>query len=179
MGSYRKIIPNLSQKDKDRFYAKINKTDSCWIWKDLKGKDGYGSFYIKRIPYKAHRVSLSLKEKVSQNQDVLHLCNNPSCVNSNHLIQGSHTDNMKHRLISGRHPQANQTHCINGHEFNSKNTSFNKKSNKRSCRLCHKNHKLNYRIRQFVKQIPKEHFEEAKRLVLSYRDNLQVRQTMF
>lgn len=52
----------------------------------------------------AHRFSLSLKigRPLKSNELACHKCDNPSCVNPNHLFIGTHTDNMKDRSEKGR-----------------------------------------------------------------------------
>jgi hypothetical protein len=40
-----------------RFFIKVQKTDSCWLWKALKNKDGYGQFRSLKGMIGAHRWS--------------------------------------------------------------------------------------------------------------------------
>lgn len=86
----------------------------CWVWTAAAHGRGYGLFHTGRPLRKgkmefAHRVSYELyKGYVPQEFDeVCHKCDNPSCVNPEHLFIGSHEDNMKdmiskNRFVSGR-----------------------------------------------------------------------------
>ncbi len=72
-----------------------------------RDKDGYG----KRWSLKHHREVMRELHVPIAGMQVLHHCDNPSCVNPEHLTVGTHADNMRHKAergrISGwRHPQA-------------------------------------------------------------------------
>lgn len=85
--------------------------NGCWEW--IKSKDGYG-YGLIRINKKtilAHRFSA--KYLANQNIDNLHVCHhcdNPSCVNPNHLFVGTHKDNMDDMNRKGRNPSLKSCH---------------------------------------------------------------------
>lgn len=94
----------FSQKDITRFLSKIKKSETgCWEWQDFKLPRGYGFFGIKFDRQLAHRASYQLyKGPIGEGLEVMHSCDNPSCVNPNHLSLGTRTDNMRDAKKKGR-----------------------------------------------------------------------------
>ena len=93
----------LTDKDKRRFWAKVQKSDSCWLWTAYRTSFGYGQFGLgKRLVY-AHRISWVLKHgDLDRGKCVLHHCDNASCVNPSHLFLGTLFDNNRDMRIKGR-----------------------------------------------------------------------------
>ena len=87
-----------------RFFDKVNKTDSCWIWTaGLRGKTGYGVFKSNGKVIDSHRVSYTIhKGEIPENMYVCHTCDNRKCVNPEHLFLGSAKNNWQDGFDKGR-----------------------------------------------------------------------------
>jgi hypothetical protein len=80
-------IIDFSDKQQERFWTKVNKTDTCWLWTGCCGKMGYGHVRCNDINYAAHRMSWIISGKhIKDSTDILlHKCDNKRCVNPDHL----------------------------------------------------------------------------------------------
>jgi hypothetical protein len=87
----------------ERFNKQIKKLDSCWEWQGAKNKQGYGMFSYMGKTLGAHRFSALINGIDIENKCVCHKCDNPSCVNPNHLFSGTHQDNTNDMVSKGRH----------------------------------------------------------------------------
>lgn len=85
----------------DRFMEKVEITDGCWNWKGCTQGCGYGMILVGRSKKLAHRVSweMATGRKVQKGKIVLHTCDNPGCVNPDHLVEGTQRDNMGDRAL--------------------------------------------------------------------------------
>ena len=73
----------------DRFKAKIERTETCWLWTGAIQSRGYGSFGIDGTTYLAHRVAYWLwRGDIDDGLTINHLCGVKRCVNPQHLEAG-------------------------------------------------------------------------------------------
>lgn len=86
-----------------RFFSKVLKTDSCWIWQSSTNHAGYGRMNYKGIIEKAHRLSYLIHfGEIPNGAHVLHKCDNRLCVNPEHLFLGNQQINMQDKFDKGR-----------------------------------------------------------------------------
>ena len=88
----------------ERFWEKVNKTDTCWLWTGARLKTGYGSVKGEEKVERAHRVAYKLVVgPIPAGGMLLHSCDNPLCVNPAHLRLGDKRENTKDALERGQH----------------------------------------------------------------------------
>lgn len=100
---------NLSQKflaenfNETLLWSKTRKDGDCIVWTGARNKAGYGIQMILRWPFLAHRVSFTLKHgDIPPGHLIRHSCDNPPCVNPNHLSSGTYRDNAADTTARGR-----------------------------------------------------------------------------
>lgn len=90
--------------DRESFMKRVDvcATGDCWEWQD--GTDGrYGNVTWNGRTEKAHRVSWTLhRGPIPDGMMVLHGCDNPPCVNPNHLFLGTQSVNIRDCTRKGR-----------------------------------------------------------------------------
>lgn len=89
----------------ERFWGKVLESDSgCWEWTGYRTPKGYGRIGMgRRKPRPAHRVMWELIfGKIPSGKQVLHECDNPSCVHPFHVYLGTNLDNVRDKVSRGR-----------------------------------------------------------------------------
>jgi hypothetical protein len=93
------------------FWAKVQKTDSCWFWTGCVDKCGYGQITIQYKMYKAHRVSWEMHcSDIPKGLLVCHHCDNPGCVNPEHLFLGTQKTNADDMVAKNRSLTGSKNH---------------------------------------------------------------------
>jgi len=86
--------------EEERFWARINKTDTCWLWTGGVQSMGYGSFYRRGGGYTlAHRYAWEYYNGTIEPGMVIdHLCNVLLCVNPEHLRETTQSQNLQRKI---------------------------------------------------------------------------------
>ena len=93
---------NIEQKSIDRFWSQVRKTPGCWPWTGYRDRHGYGKINVNGKTWFAHRFAMTLAGHNIAGLLVCHHCDNPPCVNPDHLFVGTQQDNMIDRNNKGR-----------------------------------------------------------------------------
>jgi hypothetical protein len=110
----------------------------CWTWTGYRHKKKYGGDYgiigigprHNHCLRRAHVVSYEVfVGQVPSGLELHHVCQNTLCINPEHLVPVSHSENMRHRKDSGLPT------CRHGHIYTEETTFINSKG-RRECRVC-------------------------------------------
>lgn len=132
-GDPNKVIGHVYPPVEDRFWAKVNKTSSCWLWTGSTNAEGYGSFAgaEKRL-VKAHRFAFELLigPIPKRYRDLDHLCRVRNCVNPWRLEPVTHAENQ-------RRMGAAQRSCRRaGHDWSDPENVYTRPDGRRYCAEC-------------------------------------------
>lgn len=86
----------MQQQDVERFWSNASDQPGadCWEWQGIRTVKGYGRFYYYYRNLRAHRVAYELRRgPIPRGLMVLHACDNPPCINPDHLFLGTAWDN--------------------------------------------------------------------------------------
>jgi len=122
----------------EKFWTKVEKTDSCWLWTASLTTNGYGQFHrpgCRNGNVRAHKFLWeSIYGSTPKGLELHHECENKRCVNPDHL-----------KLVTRRyHPdsaptiQRTKTRCPQGHVYTTENTWRHPRSGHRMCRTCNR-----------------------------------------
>lgn len=123
-----------------RFWAKVEKTPTCWLWMGRVGSRGYGTMFWgvrgDRGGRCAHRIALLISgTEIPAGMVVDHVCRNKLCVSPAHLRVVTQRINSIENSISPAAINHRKTRCARGHEYSPDNT-YIRPDGARSCRTC-------------------------------------------
>ena len=126
--------------DIDRWAAKVDYDEAtgCLNWQAYKSAAGYAQFRYDGSNRLAHRFILEyvLGRKLGPGMNANHLCpGNRSCVNPNHLYEGTQQENVRDAVEAGTHGGGKRPHCPAGHEYRGSNLRVSK-NGYAQCRRC-------------------------------------------
>lgn len=123
-----------------RFADKFTRPRSgCWEWTASKQPSAYGKYWTGDKLVRAHRHSFEVFcGPIPDGKYVCHRCDNPACVNPDHLFLGSNSDNMKDCHGKNRLKGAfkKQTTCKRGHSLDAPTVYVRIDRNGRIVRTC-------------------------------------------
>src|SRR5574343_697551 len=140
----------MTPQELKRFFAKVTKTDACWLWTGALSEKGYGLCSASGELWRAHRLAWHhFNGPIPTGMHVLHRCDRPPCVNPEHLFLGTDTDNLKDCYAKGRRKGINYSapyqraaeRCSRGHRFDTVNTHW-RPNGRRECRTCRRERQL-------------------------------------
>lgn len=130
--------------------------EDCIPWDRAVDRDGYGRAKHEGKTWKAHRLAYVLAfGPIPAGLEVRHSCDNPPCVNVDHLSLGTHAENMQDMVDRGRSGRgvprslAARPTCKAGHEYTPENTHVQsvKNGTRRVCRTCQAEYARRWRRR--------------------------------
>ncbi len=130
----------------ERFWAKVEQTDYCWLWKASLNRDGYGHVRVDGKTWLAHRYAYALANgAIPSGLTLDHLCRVRHCVRPDHLEPVTHAENCL-RGVGAPAQNARKTHCPLGHALSGPNLAQRIKA--RVCRTCERSESRRYKARR-------------------------------
>lgn len=135
----RARAPEGAPGAEERFWSRVEKTDTCWLWRGGITTQGYGRFFYRGKDVPSHHMPMIFRGETPPKYPMVcdHLCRVRNCVRPDHIevtTQGVNT----YRGVSPFAKNKAKTHCIRGHEFSPENTRLTFRDGKplRQCKAC-------------------------------------------
>lgn len=129
--------------DEERFLFRVQKTETCWLWKDSSSIGRYGEFKVSGRSVLAHRWSYEhFIGRIPGGMEIDHLCRVTNCVRPDHLQPVTGREN-KLRGDTLNALNASKQQCLQGHPFDAANT-HRRSDGTRKCRACHREAQRRY-----------------------------------
>jgi hypothetical protein len=111
-------MDKLTVSERNRFNSKWRKSGDCWLWRGYLDRDGYGTFFFRRLNRRAHRVAwFGSKGDLKEGLVINHTCRNRHCVNPQHLQAITASENTMRDSSSAGYVNSQKTTCPRGHAY--------------------------------------------------------------
>lgn len=133
----QKVRRTVSIRSADRFWSRVEKTPTCWLWRGTMSH-GYGCIRVDGRLQPAHRLSYEwMVAPIPQGEVIDHICRVTICVRPEHLRSVTPGENvMAPGSLSMSKRNSEKTECVNGHPYTPENTYRIPKTGTRLCRTC-------------------------------------------
>jgi len=136
LGQVEPLTNRITGTYEERFWARVEKTETCWLWTASTQGRGYGAMWNGERMILAHRWAYqSLVGPIPEGLELDHLCRVRNCVNPAHLEPVTRKENIL-RGESDPAKRARQTHCKRGHLLSGDNLYVVPPNGYRRCREC-------------------------------------------
>jgi hypothetical protein len=108
-GKFIDFVNETKHRIDTMIFSKTRKTETCWIWEGFVHHGGYSRVSTTwrgcKFQFRVHRYMWTLENQIDPGIFIIcHACDNPICVNPEHLFLGTHADNAKDKVKKGRVP---------------------------------------------------------------------------
>lgn len=130
-GSFEDPTPSPTE----RFWAKVQKSEGCWLWTASRDDRGYGVVHWAGRSQKAHRVSYELSiGPIPEGLTLDHLCRTLACVRPDHLEPVTSRENiLRPTSMAMGARNARKQSCPRGHAYD----YVHPLTGYRACNTCH------------------------------------------
>jgi len=139
----QEVIEILCYSDNNNAYQLIDKIrgmngDGCIVWGSKSRTNyGYGCLRRNKQTFLVHRlIAMLFFDDYDESLNVLHKCDNPPCINPEHLFMGTQLDNIRDASSKGNMQRGFSDFCKDGHKFEEVGYYIDKRDGSKSCKLC-------------------------------------------